>query len=100
MCMAFRILTNRNLTSEEIQEIVYGHKGIRVLGSIEEKQNVDPHSPAIHDSILIDFDEFCTIVSEFKQKQTEHQKVWDQFLAKTASALGTLAMPLVKAFGE
>ncbi|XP_063245171.1 uncharacterized protein LOC134546333 isoform X3 [Bacillus rossius redtenbacheri] len=56
VCMAFRILTNRDLCLEDLRSIVVGQTG--VLGK-------DVQSIPL-EQLRVNFDEFCAIVAEFK----------------------------------
>nr|CAD7595568.1 unnamed protein product [Timema genevievae] len=89
VCMAFRILTNRNLSLTDLRSIVAGQTGVlgRDVRDIPLEQ------------LRVNFDEFCAIVAEFKCCESEARKLWDSVLAKTTRLFQALVTPLNRALG-
>nr|CAD7203151.1 unnamed protein product [Timema douglasi] len=87
VCMAFRILTNRNLSLTDLRSIVAGQTGVlgRDVRDIPLEQ------------LRVNFDEFCAIVAEFKCCESEARKLWDSVLAKTTRLFQALVTPLNRA---
>nr|CAD7459381.1 unnamed protein product [Timema tahoe] len=99
VCMAFRILTNRNLSLTDLRSIVAGQ--------------TDPSDPYCMctsqvcwaatcetsrlEQLRVNFDEFCAIVAEFKCCESEARKLWDSVLAKTTRLFQALVTPLNRA---
>ena len=69
--MAFRIHVHRDLCSSDLQAICSSH-GVNA-----------PLSDLPLDQISVSFDEFCSLVSEYKNKQNDSSKGWDNVVAKT-----------------
>ncbi|KAK4301737.1 hypothetical protein Pmani_026134 [Petrolisthes manimaculis] len=67
--VAYKVVTNKELTTEELQNIVAFKKGIEVedLNGTELPLN----------EISLSFDEFCCIVAEFKNHHLESRRLWD-----------------------
>merc|ERR1711994_6685 len=76
--MAFRIHVHRDLSSHDLQAICYSH-GVNA-----------PLSDLPLDQIFITFDEFCSLVSEYKNRQNDNSKGWDNVLSKTVHFLSTV----------
>jgi len=84
--MAFRIHVHRDLSSNDLQAICSSH-GVNA-----------PLSDLPLDQIFISFDEFCSLVSEYKNKQNESSKGWDNAVAKTVHFISSiLVVPWNKA---
>ena len=84
--MAFRIHVHRDLSSHDLRAICSSH-GVNA-----------PLSDLPLDQILVSFDEFCSLVSEYKNKQTESGKGWDSVITKTAHFLSSVfVVPWTKA---
>ena len=81
--MAFRIHVHRDLSSHDLQAICSSH-GVNA-----------PLSDLPLDQIFITFDEFCVLVSEYKNKQTDGGKLgWDSVVSKTLHFLtNTIVVP-------
>ncbi|GFG38849.1 hypothetical protein Cfor_02156, partial [Coptotermes formosanus] len=86
VCMAFRILTNRNLSLSDLRNIVAGQRG--VLG--REVKDIPL------EQMNVNFEQFCAIVAEFKCYESEAHKLWELVLAKTTRLLQTIVSPLTK----
>ncbi|KAJ9600897.1 hypothetical protein L9F63_000940, partial [Diploptera punctata] len=84
VCMAFRILTNRNLSLPDLRSIVAGQSS--VLG----RDVKDIPLEQLH----VNFEQFCAIVAEFKCCESETHRIWDLVLAKTTRLLETIVSPL------
>jgi len=84
--MAFRIHVHRDLSSNDLQAICSSH-GVNA-----------PLSDLPLDQIFISFDEFCSLVSEYKNKQNDSSKGWDNAVAKTVHFISSiLVVPWNKA---
>merc|ERR1712176_1342798 len=84
--MAFRIHSHRDLSSHDLQAICSSH-GVNA-----------PLSDLPLDQIFISFDEFCSLVSEYKNKQNDSSKGWDNAVAKTVHFISSiLVVPWNKA---
>ncbi|KAG0722549.1 hypothetical protein GWK47_044311 [Chionoecetes opilio] len=66
---AYKVVTSKELTSEELQAIVAAKKGIDV-------QELDGTELPVNE-ISLTFDEFCCIVAEFKNPHLESKRLWD-----------------------
>ncbi|XP_033609101.1 uncharacterized protein LOC111868871 isoform X4 [Cryptotermes secundus] len=86
VCMAFRILTNRNLSISDLRSIVAGQTG--VLG--REVKDIPL------EQLNVNFEQFCAIVAEFKCCESETHRLWELVLAKTTRLLETVVSPLTK----
>ncbi|XP_069697766.1 uncharacterized protein raw isoform X4 [Periplaneta americana] len=86
VCMAFRILTNRNLSLTHLKSIVAGQTGVlsRDVKEIPLEQ------------LNVNFEQFCAIVAEFSCCESEAYKLWQSVLAKTTRLLQTIVSPLTK----
>jgi len=69
--MAFRIHSHRDLSSHDLQAICSSH-GVNA-----------PLSDLPLDQISVTFDEFCVLVSEYKNKQTDGGKGWEGVVSRT-----------------
>jgi len=76
--MAFRIHVHRDLSPPDLRAICSSH-GVNA-----------PLSDLPLDQIFITFDEFCSLVSEYKNKQGEPGKGWDSLVSKTVHFLSTV----------
>jgi len=86
MRMAFRIHVHRDLSSHDLRLICSSH-GVNA-----------PLSDLPLDQIFISFDEFCSLVSEYKNRQSDSGKGWDSVLSKTAHFLSSVfVVPMSKA---
>merc|ERR1719229_863241 len=84
--MAFRIHVHRDLSSHDLQAICSSH-GVNA-----------PPSDLPLDQIFITFDEFCVLVSEYKNKATDQNKGWDNVVSKTVHFLSSVVIsPFSKA---
>jgi len=84
--MAFRIHVHRDLTSTDLQAICSSHGVNAPIGDLPLNQ------------IFISFDEFCTLVSEYKNKQNDGSKGWDGLVTKTLHFLtSSIVVPWNKA---
>ncbi|XP_042881733.1 uncharacterized protein LOC122259190 isoform X2 [Penaeus japonicus] len=82
--VAYKVVTNKELTNEELQAIVAAKKGI-------EMQELNGTELPLHD-VFLTFDEFCCIVAEFKNQRLESRRLWDVFTHSVVS-------PIQKVFG-
>jgi len=82
--MAFRIHVHRDLSPQDLRAICSSH-GVNA-----------PLSALPLDEISITFDEFCSIVSEYKNKAGDQSKAWDTVMSKTLHFLSTVATPVAK----
>jgi len=76
--MAFRIHVHRDLSPPDLRAICSSH-GVNA-----------PLSDLPLDQIFITFDEFCSLVSEYKNKQGEPGKGWDSLVSKTVHFFSTV----------
>ena len=76
--MAFRIHVHRDLSSQDLRAICAGH-GVNA-----------PLSDLPLDQIFLSFDEFCTLVSEYKNRPNDNSKGWDNVVSKTVHFLSTV----------
>ena len=84
--MAFRIHVHRELTSQDLRAICSSH-GVNA-----------PLSDLPLDLISISFDEFCSLVSEYKNKASDQNKSWENVLSKTVHFISsTIISPISKA---
>jgi len=85
--MAFRIHVHRDLSTHDLRAICSSH-GVNA-----------PLSDLPLDQIFITFDEFCSLVSEYKARLTGDQtRPWDTLLTKTVHFLSsTLVSPFSRA---
>uniref|UniRef100_T1IR01 EF-hand domain-containing protein n=1 Tax=Strigamia maritima TaxID=126957 RepID=T1IR01_STRMM len=83
--MAFRILTNYDLTSEDLDAIIRTKKV---------NNSMDGNNKA--DDITVTFDQFCCIVSEFKNKSSNGRCILKSIIVKTANVLNFFILPLFK----
>merc|ERR1719515_690310 len=84
--MAFRIHVHRDLSSNDLQAICSSH-GVNA-----------PLSDLPLDQIFITFDEFCSLVSEYKNRQSDQSKSWDNVVSKTVHFLSSVIIsPFSKA---
>lgn len=69
--VAYKVVTNKELTTEELQAIVEAKKGLQIheLNGQELPLN----------EVCITFEEFCCIVAEFKNQRLESRRLWDIF---------------------
>ena len=82
----FRIHVHRDLSSHDLRLICSSH-GVNA-----------PLSDLPLDQIFISFDEFCSLVSEYKNRQSDSGKGWDSVLSKTAHFLSSVfVVPMSKA---
>ena len=82
--MAFRIHVHRDLSPPDLRAICSSH-GVNA-----------PLSDLPLDQIFISFDEFCSLVSEYKQRAGEQPKAWDSLVTKTVHFLGGLVQPVAR----
>lgn len=82
--MAFRIHVHRDLSNHDLRAICSSH-GVNA-----------PLSDLPLDLISITFDEFCSLVSEYKNKATD-SKAWDSVLSKSLHFISSVSSPVVKA---
>lgn len=52
-----------------------------------------------YDRITVNFDQFCSIVAEFKMRESESRKLWEIILAKAYNLFQVLFSPLIKILG-
>jgi len=84
--MAFRIHVHRELSSQDLRAICSSH-GVNA-----------PLSDLPLDLISISFDEFCSLVSEYKNKASDQNKSWENVLSKTVHFISsTIISPISKA---
>jgi len=76
--MAFRIHVHRDLSNQDLRAICSSH-GVNA-----------PLSDLPLDQIFISFDEFCTLVSEYKNRPNDNSKGWDNVVSKTVHFLSTV----------
>ena len=76
--MAFRIHVHRDLSNHDLRAICSSH-GVNA-----------PLSDLPLDQIFISFDEFCTLVSEYKNRQNDNSKGWDNVVSKTVHFFSTV----------
>ncbi|XP_042220331.1 uncharacterized protein LOC121865064 isoform X2 [Homarus americanus] len=78
--VAFKVVTNKDLTTEVLQAIVAAKKGIEMqeLNGVELPLN----------EVFLTFDEFCCIVAEFKNQHLESKRLWDVFTHSVQKVLG------------
>ncbi|CAL4116899.1 unnamed protein product [Meganyctiphanes norvegica] len=69
--VAYKVVTNKELTTEELQAIVEAKKGLQIheLNGQELPLN----------EVCLTFEEFCCIVAEFKNQRLESRRLWDIF---------------------
>jgi len=83
--MAFRIHVHRDLSSHDLRAICSSH-GVNA-----------PLSDLPLDRISVTFDEFCSMVSEYKNKATDQSKAWDNVLSKSMHFLSSVTVtPFMK----
>lgn len=70
VCLAFRILTNDDLSMEDLQCIIANQR--HSLQNVKKEEDV-----------VVDFDQFCCIVSEFKNKQTDGHRFLRSVILRT-----------------
>jgi hypothetical protein len=51
------------------------------------------------EQLNVNFEQFCSIVAEFKCCESEARKLWELVLAKTTRFLQTIVSPLTKVLG-
>lgn len=84
--MAFRIHVHRDLSSHDLRGICSSH-GVNA-----------PLSDLPLDLISINFDEFCTLVSEYKNRVNDQSKGWDSVVSKTMHFISSIVVtPITKA---
>jgi len=84
--MAFRIHVHRDLSGYDLRAICSSH-GVNA-----------PLSDLPLDQIFITFDEFCSLVSEYKNRQSDQSKSWDNVVSKTVHFLSSVIIsPFSKA---
>jgi len=84
--MAFRIHVHRDLSGHDLRAICSSH-GVNA-----------PLSDLPLDQIFITFDEFCSLVSEYKNRQSDQSKSWDNVVSKTVHFLSSVIIsPFSKA---
>ncbi|GLG99492.1 Uncharacterized protein GBIM_05949 [Gryllus bimaculatus] len=86
VCMAFRILTNRNLSLADVRSIVAAQTGM--------PGNEVKDLPL--EQLHVNFEQFCAIVAEFKSCESEARKLWQLVLAKTTRLVQAIVSPLTK----
>ena len=82
--MAFRIHVHRDLSGPDLRAICSSHGVNAALTDLP------------LDQIFISFDEFCSLVSEYKQRAGEQPKAWDSLVTKTVHFLGGLVQPVAR----
>merc|ERR1712080_508757 len=83
--MAFRIHVHRDLSSHDLRAICSSH-GVNA-----------PLSDLPLDRISVTFDEFCSMVSEYKNKATDQSKAWDSVLSKSMHFISSVTVtPFMK----
>lgn len=82
--MAFRIHVHRDLSNHDLRAICSSH-GVNA-----------PVSDLPLDQIFINFDEFCSLVSEYKQKAGDQPKSWDNLVTKTMHFFNAVVSPLTR----
>lgn len=83
--MAFRIHVHRDLTPLDLQAICSSH-GVNA-----------PLTDLPLEQIYIKFDEFCSLVSEYKTKVRDQSRNRDSILSKTVHFFATLVSPVSRA---
>jgi len=83
--MAFRIHVHRDLSSQDLRAICSSH-GVNA-----------PLSDLPLDLISINFDQFCSLVSEYKNKANDQSKGWDGVVSRTVHFLSSMVRPLTNA---
>jgi len=84
--MAFRIHVHRDLSAHDLRAICSSH-GVNA-----------PLSDLPLDQIFITFDEFCSLVSEYKNRMSDQNKGWDNVVSKTVHFLSSVVIsPFSKA---
>ena len=83
--MAFRIHVHRDLAAVDLQAICSSH-GVNA-----------PLTDLPLDQIFITFDEFCSLVSEYKGKVRDAARARDTLLSKTVHFFSTLVSPVTRA---
>lgn len=83
--MAFRIHVHRDLTPLDLQAICSSH-GVNA-----------PLTDLPLDQIFIKFDEFCSLVSEYKTKVRDQSRSRDSILSKTVHFFSSLVVPVGRA---
>jgi len=83
--MAFRIHVHRDLAAMDLQAICSSH-GVNA-----------PLTDLPLDQIFIRFDEFCSLVSEYKSKVRDPSRSRDTILSKTVHFFSTLVSPVTRA---
>lgn len=75
----YKVVTNKELSTEELQEIVAAKKGMEV-------QELNGTELPLND-VYLTFDEFCCIVAEFKNQRLENRRLWDVFTHSVMSPI-------------
>ncbi|XP_071513314.1 uncharacterized protein raw isoform X3 [Panulirus ornatus] len=76
----YKVVTNKDLTTEELQAIVAAKKGMDI-------QQLNGTELPLND-VFLTFDEFCCIVAEFKNQHLESRRVWDVFTHSLQKVIG------------
>ena len=82
--MAFRIHVHRDLSNHDLRAICSSH-GVNA-----------PVSDLPIDQIFINFDEFCSLMSEYKQKAGDQPMSWDNLVTKTMHFFNAVVSPLTR----
>lgn len=75
----YKVVTNKELSTEELQEIVAAKKGMEV-------QELNGTDLPLNE-VCLTFDEFCCIVAEFKNQRLESRRLWDVFTHSVLSPI-------------
>ncbi|XP_068219463.1 uncharacterized protein raw isoform X2 [Palaemon carinicauda] len=75
----YKVVTNKELSSDELKEIVAAKKGM----DVQDLNGAELPLNEIH----LTFDEFCCIVAEFKNQRLENRRLWDVFTHSVMSPI-------------
>lgn len=82
VCMAFRIITNCDLGIDDLHAISASHEKLGKNSRLED--------------ISVTFEQFCCIVSEFKNKPMDGRRLLRTVLIRTASLWQSIAIPFTR----
>ncbi len=96
--MAFRILTNRDLSVEDLKNIVASSNGNSLTTNKTNQQSlgVDVFRPLFFvEQASVSFDQFCCILTEFRNLPPDNQRrLWDVMVSKAATLLYSVVSPV------
>ena len=97
--MGFRILTNRDLSDDDVKTIVASNIGRSLEADpiciLAAHQLTKPSNDlCLAEQVSVNFEQFCCILTEFRNNPADSKRLWDVLVTKAAALLYSLVTPV------